>query len=118
LKFDLIYPYFKGGIYDGWKSGCIWSQFWINRSDDIVCVNLYIGNCGRGEVRVFVLYCPSKFAKESLTFYRTLHPESDTTTTEINLPDYENFKIFPIPSLDYGLSEELIGYRNRILSNP
>lgn len=114
LEYDLIYPYCKGGLSNGWNEGHIWSQFWINDADDVVCVNLYIGPTELGELNVFVLCCPNEYAKESLAYYRRFHSETETVSENMQIPDYEHFKVYPIPPFDYNLSPQILDYFSKI----
>lgn len=114
LEFDLVYPYWKNALYNGWHLGSMWSQWWINDADDVVCVNLYIGDCQRGEVKVFILYCPQEYAKDTFAHYRRLHPMGAESGEKLDIPEYEHFKVYPIPPFDYGLPPEVAAFRDRI----
>lgn len=114
LEYDLIYPYCKGGLSSGWNEGHIWSQFWINDAEDVVCVNLYIGPTELGELNVFVLCCPNGYAKESLAYYHRFHSRTEAISENVKIPDYAHFEVHPIPSFDYNLTPQIRDYFNKI----
>lgn len=116
LEYDLACPWTKGGLASGWGGGRFWSQCWIDDSGDAVLVFMMIGGSLGGEVKVFVMHCPYAYCKEAVDFYRSLHPENSAVSETLQVPRYSEFKINPIPSFGYGLAEEIVFWRNKVVS--
>ena len=114
LEYDLVCPWIRGGVGAGWSRGNFWSQSWVNEAGDIAEVCLTVGGSTQGEVTVFAFYSPSEYCREAVEYYREVRPDG-VEGKELEVPEYKDFRFYPVPPIGYGLNDKLLVWRNKVI---